>query len=177
MPRIPDVSSYGARPTPQPSGGVPNIAGTGQGVARGADIMSRDASQVGRDTASFAADIGQVGDRIPAEERLFNNRRDAWGRARVFTNIEQKVTDEILKRSTERDMTTPGELDQFREWMQGEFTQAATSHAGSRESALVLSENLERLKARSFASMSAKVVDDQRSRLNNKIGRASCRQR
>src|SRR3990167_3491354 len=167
MPKIPDISSYGARPTPQPSGGVPNIGGTGQGVARGADIMSRDANQVGRDTASFAADIGQVGDRIAADERVFNNRRDALERARVFTNTEQKVTDEILKRSTERDMTAPGELDQFREWMQGEFTQAATSYAGSRVGALALSEDLERLKARSFASMSAKVVDDQRSRLNN----------
>ena len=167
MPRIPDVSSYGARPTPQPAGGVPNIVGAGQGVLRGADIMSRDANQVGSDTASFAAEIGQAGERIAAEERVFGRRRDALELARVSTNIEQKVTDEILKRTTERDMTAPGELDKFREWMQGEFTQAATSYAGSRESSLVLSETLERIKARSFASMSAKVVDDQRSRLNN----------
>src|SRR3990167_5776700 len=156
MPKIPDVSSYGARPTPQPSGGVPNIAGekgVGQGVARGADIMSRDANQVGRDTASFAADIGQVGDRIAASEQRITSKIEAVERARQLNAFQEENTAELLNLSKEKNFADTTVLRTFSDKFKAKSEALVGQHAYSRESRAILTEQLEAVRFRTVAQI------------------------
>src|SRR3990167_9674095 len=169
MPKIPDISSYGARPTPQPSGGVPNIAGTGQGVARGADIMSRDANQVGRDTASFAADIGQVGERIAASDQRIRSRMEAVERARQLNAFQEENTAELLNLSKEKNFADPTVLRTFSDKFKAKSEALVGQHAYSRETRAILTEQLEAVRFRTVAQAAAMQTAYQDKELHDRL--------
>src|SRR3990167_2376678 len=169
MPKIPDISSYGARPTPQPSGGVPNIAGTGQGVARGADIMSRDANQVGRDMASFAADLGQVGDRMAAYEQRITSRMEAVERARQLNAFQEENTTELLNLSKEKNFADPTVLRTFSDKFKAKSEALVGQHAYSAESRAILTEQLEAVRFRTVSQAAAMQTAYQDKELHGQL--------
>src|SRR3990167_6688474 len=169
MPKIPDISSYGARPTPQPSGGVPNIVGTGQGVARGADIMSRDANMVGRDTASFAADIGHVGDRIAASDQRIRSRMEAVERARQLNAFQEENTTELLTLSKEKNFADPTVLRTFSDKFKAKSDALVGQHAYSAESRAILTEQLEAIRFRTVAQAAAMQTAYQDKELHDRL--------
>ena len=172
MPKIPDISSYGARPTPQP-GSVPNIVGTrasiGEGVARGADIMSRDANQVGSDTASFAAGMEQAGERIAAADKRITSRLEAVERARQLNAFQEENTTELLNLSKEQNFADPAVLKQFSEKFKSKSAALVGQHAYSGESKAILAENLEAIRFRTVSQAAAMQTAYQEKELKGRL--------
>ena len=148
---------------------MPNIVGTGQGVARGADIMSRDANMVGRDTASFAADIGQVGDRIAASEQRITSKIEAVERARQLNAFQEENTAELLNLSKEKNFADPTVLRTFSDKFKAKSEALVGQHAYSRESRAILAEHLEAVRFRTVAQAAAMQTAYQDKELEDRL--------
>lgn len=62
MPKLPDVTALGGRPTPRATRGVGNVTAVGRGVQQAANITANAAGRVGQGGAALAKGLGQAGE-------------------------------------------------------------------------------------------------------------------
>jgi len=136
MPRLPDATALGARPTPQTQRQTAAYQPTAYrgGIVEGAQAEA--AAGAGQNLAQSVDVIGAGQDRI-------RTREEAVYRAKALTAYGENVAGEMRRLETEGDWSDPRTAKQFRTFIDKQQKDLLDQYGGSTEGKLMLAERIE----------------------------------
>lgn len=146
MPRLPDVQSLGARPTP----GAPRA-------------LSLEPPASAIDTASQGEAAFDVGQQLTQVAQRMFARRDAINHAKALNEIESEGRAELLRLSTEADLSDDATLQQYQGWLSQKEADLIQRYGGAGDMRAALTRDLERTRGRFLgqaAEMSTQIAID-----------------
>lgn len=138
MPRLPDETALGPRPTPRP-GRLPSTQVAERGIKEGANVVSQIASQSGAAPAALA----KMAENVQIAQDRIQTRDDTVERARAITNFNRTVNDEFWRVQDEEDLSLNETGKKFNEFVAKTKNDMLTGHTGSSDSSAALAERLE----------------------------------
>ena len=139
MPKLPDVTAFGARPQPNVT------AGTSGGLS----VLSRAVAEqgnlqqlAGRGELALSESMRRAGELIALGEERISARRDSIERLRAIEQFNTEGNDELLRLSTEEDMASEDVAAKYRAFLDAKRTAILGSHTGSPDSRVRLAERL-----------------------------------
>ena len=177
MPKLPDVTALGGRPTPRVSRIVPS---GGESFARGADIAAAGAGQAGAGLTDLGGSLQRASELIALGEERISARRDSIERLRVIETFNQEGNDELLRLSTEEDMASEAVAAKYRTFLDSKRASVLEGHAGRPDSRVRLAERLQgvhgellgRAVAMSFAAQEKLVTETIGRYINSSVTHA-----
>ena len=159
MPRLPDVTALGGRPTPRATRGVGNVTAVGRGVQQAANIEANAAGRVGQGGSAVAQGLGDLS---KAQENI-NARGDALARARAMSEWNEKSTAALLKVSEEQDLASPEVARGFNEQSRELMRSILENHQGSADSKARLAVSLEQRRSALSGEAASMAVQAQKA--------------
>lgn len=166
MARLPDVTSFGARPVPQPARALPNNASVGRGVQRAANAQLSAAGEAGRG----AATLSEMGIRLAAAQEKIQSREDSVERARAYRQFDEETQAELLRLQTEGDLSSVETMRTYKDFVETRKNELFEAHKGSADSRTALMERLEGRAASVLDRATVASLEGQRALVTQTLG-------
>ncbi len=167
MPRLPDVTALGGRPTPRATRAVGNVTAVGRGVQQAANIEANAAGRVGQGGAALAQGLGQAANVF----QQMKEREEGLNRDSDDTAYSEKLSDFF------RDLEATGDFSDLETIKRAglETTkikdEILSKHRGGTQSKAMLRNRLERRRIGFGDAMSAKSIEAVNSRQRDSFDR------
>ncbi|KKM22957.1 hypothetical protein LCGC14_1620040 [marine sediment metagenome] len=168
MPRLPDVTALGGRPTPRATRGVGNVTAVGRGVQQAANIEASAAGRVGQGGAAIAQGLADLS---TAQENI-NARGDALKRAKTVSEWDEKSNTALLTTSEEQDLADPEVARGFNEQMRELMRSLVENHKGSADSKARLAVSLEQRRSALSGKAASMAIQAQKTGIQDLLNGA-----
>ena len=168
MPRLPDVTALGGRPTPRATRGVGNVTAVGRGVQQAANIEASAAGRVGQGGAAIAQGLADLS---TAQENI-NARGDALKRAKTVSEWDEKSNTALLTTSEEQDLADPEVARGFNEQMRELMRSLVENHKGSADSKARLAVSLEQRRSALSGKAASMAIQAQKAGIQDLLNGA-----
>ena len=167
MPRLPDATTFGQRPTPRPA----------QTSNVGANAVSRAVAEQGQlaRTAGIGAmqvgeSLGRAGD-IAAEGMIrIRTRREAVQQMNAIVQYNEITQRKLLDLSTEADLSNPETADQYSRFLTGERDKLLKAFGGSPDGQAMLQQRLDSVRGEMVSRAATMAFNAQRGKASALLG-------
>ena len=149
-PKLPDVSSLGERPIPQPAGGP---------------IATADVTPIREAQAQTGAAIFELGERLARAEATVRRLEDATEAAAILGEFRSREAEELRRVSTEQDFSRVQALQQYGEALRRRVEEALRNYSGTPEARARLAQQLSDDRSRFATQAAALNAQEARARV------------
>ena len=168
MPKLPDVTALGGRPTPRATRGVGNATAVGRGVQQAANIEANAAGRVGQGGAAIAQGLNEAGQTVDVVLTRIQKRENAISRLNSITKYNEDTTQDILAAETTGDLSNKKQVKELNEKIRTRIQDVIEAHkveGGSPDSVVALTQALEEDRSRYFGQIASISINT----LNKKL--------
>lgn len=134
MPRLPDETALGPRPTPRPTRPASGYDASG---------LARAAQHEGAGLVEGGKAITDLGAAIQSADARITGQREALERQRALISYAEEGADDLRRRDSEEDLSQTETLRGYGEFLAKKSAEAIANHPGGAESRLRLQSRLE----------------------------------